>query len=99
MTKLVIAGAFYYDEEDDMIIVPHYTGEYSIVDCDRYVNMKILKEMYNDRYIKQVKDNPIELRDKKYYDAEYSPISIRDTWELLSDLSKLRHQEENYDFD
>jgi hypothetical protein len=60
--------------------------------------MNNLKERYNKSYIKEVKDNPIELRDKKYYDAEYSPQQVGD-WELLSDLSKLRHQEESYDFD
>lgn len=98
MSKLVIAGAFYYDEEDDIILIPHYTGEYSIVDCDRYVTMSNLKERYDKSYIKNVKDNPIELRGKKYYDAEYSPQTVED-WELLSDLSKLRHQEENYNFD
>ena len=95
--KLVIRGAYYYDKESDTIIIPHYTGEYSIVDCDEYATMEYLEGKYNQNYIDQVKDDPIEYDGKKYYNAEYSPFSIGD-WELLSDLSELAHLEENFDF-
>ena len=97
MNRLVIKGAFYYDKENDVILIPHFTGEYGIVDCYRLFRMEELKQRYNDDYINKVKDNPIEFDGNKYYDGEYSPKDVGD-WELLSDLSNLEHIEESYDF-
>jgi len=96
--KLVIAGAFYYDEENDTLLSPHYTGEFTVVDCSQYQRMDEIKERYDESYINQIKDNPIEYNGNKYYDAEYSPCVV-DDWKLLSDLSNLSYLEENYDFD
>lgn len=31
MTTLVIAGAYYKIEDKDVVVCPHYTGEFSIV--------------------------------------------------------------------
>lgn len=95
--KLVIKGVFYYDRESDTILVPHFTGEYSVVDCDRYLTMDELKDRYDENYINQVKDNPMHFEGKDYYDAEYSPYDVGD-WELLSDLSELSFMEENFDW-
>ena len=39
--KTVIAGAVYKREND--LVIPHQTGEFSIVDCDNYVTMEELK--------------------------------------------------------
>ena len=95
--KFVVAGAYYYDRADETIISPHYTGEFFMVDCDEYVRMEELKGRYDESYINQVKDNPIEFEGEKYYDAEYNPFNVGD-WELISDLSELRHLEENFDW-
>lgn len=95
--KLVIKGAYYYDKDSDIILVPHFTGEFRIVDCDIFMTMEDLKDSYDESYINDVKDNPIEYDGKNYYNAEYSPQSV-DEWELLSDLSELAHLEENFDF-
>ncbi len=95
--KLVIKGAYYYDKDSDTILIPHYTGEYAIVDCDGFMTMEDLKDIYDESYVDKVKDTSIEYDGTKYYDAEYNPRDVGD-WELLSDLSKLEHQEESYDF-
>ena len=97
MIKLVIKGAYYYDRNADIILVPHFTGEFFAVDCDKFVTMKELKNIYDDNYIDQVKDNPIEFEDNFYYDAEYKTFNVGD-WELLSNLSELFHNEINYDW-
>jgi hypothetical protein len=95
---LVIKGAYYFDRGNDTILVPHFTGDFWIVDCDKYVNMERLQEIYDDSYIDGVRDNCIEFEGEKYYHAEYSPYNVDKDWELLSDLSELEHLEEDYDF-
>ena len=96
--KLVIKGAYYYNRETDEIIVPHYTGEYNIVDCDEYIQMNELKGIYDKSYIDGVRNRPIIFEEKQYYSAEYSPKYVDDYWELLSDLSELSFIEENFDW-
>lgn len=96
--KQVIKGAYYYDRESKTLLVPHYTGEYSMVDCDSFNTMDELKEQYDQSYIDSVKDDPIEFEGESYYSTEYNPFNIDDDWELLSDLSELSFQEENFDF-
>ena len=93
--KLVIAGALYFDGE--MLLVPHYTGEFVVVDCDRYMSLEDLKDIYNELFIEEAMESPVSYNNKKYYPAEYGPFNVKD-WELLSDLSDLNHLEENYDF-
>ena len=95
--KLVIRGAHYYDRESKTILIPHFTGEFTIVDCTRFEKMEDLKDKYDDTYIDQVKNDPIEFEGEQYYNAEYSPQTIGD-WELLSDLSDLEYLEQNYDW-
>lgn len=91
--KTVIAGAVYKREND--LVIPHQTGEFSIVDCDNYVTIEELKEDYDEEYIKEVEDNYIEYEGVKYYYAEWSPEYVTDDWELLSDISELRLTEIN----
>ena len=79
--KTVIAGAVYKREND--LVIPHQTGEFSIVDCDNYVTMEELKADYDEDYIKEVEDNYIEYRGVKYYYAEWSPEHVTDDWYLL----------------
>lgn len=89
--KLVIKGAQYLVQGE--ILVPHYTGEYSEVDCTRYLTKKDFLETYEKKYFKEWKDDFIEHEGVKYYYAEYSPYYIDEGWELLSDLSELSYQE------
>ena len=96
--KLVIAGAYYYDRNNEVILIPHYTGEYYVVDCYRYMKMEELKERYDENYIKDVLDDTIEFDGELFYNAEYSPQNVNDSWELLSDLSSLNHIEEYFSF-
>ena len=95
--KTVIRGAYYYDKEADVILIPHFTGEFWMVDCDEFTTMEDLEGRYDENYINEIKDNPIYLDGKKYFSAEYSPFTIGD-WELLSDISELFHMEEYFDF-
>jgi hypothetical protein len=81
--KTVIKGAVYKREND--LVIPHQTGEFSIVDCDNYVTMEELKQDYDEDYIKEVEDNYIEYRGVKYYYAEWSPEHVTDDWYLLSE--------------
>lgn len=81
--KTVIKGAVYKREND--LVIPHQTGEFSIVDCDNYVTMEELKADYDEEYIKEVEDNYIEYRGVKYYYAEWSPEHVTDDWYLLSE--------------
>lgn len=90
--KLVIAGAKYYSEKNNAIVIPRFTGEYYAVDCDRFLTKKEIIERYNERFFKTVKDNYIEYDGEKYYPAEWSPFWV-DDFDLISNLSELRHQE------
>ena len=96
MIALVIAGAYYKIEDKDVVISPHYTGEFSIVDCNRYLNKEDFLDAYEEKYLNE--EDFIEVGGKKYYYAEYTSFSVDENWTLLSDLSKLRHIEEDYDF-
>lgn len=91
MRRLVIAGAKYY--YGDMIVIPHFTGEFSAVDCDRYLNKGELKEYYSKDFIEENKEDFIEHEGEKYYYAEYSPFHVSEEWDLISDLSDLRFEE------
>jgi len=95
--KLVIKGAIYYDREAKTILIPHFTGEYVIVDCTQYILLDNLKDKYDESFILDNQSDPIEFEDETYYYAEYSPWNI-DDWELLSDLSELHHIEEEFNF-
>lgn len=95
--KLVIKGAYYYDRDSETILIPHFTGEFSIVDCSTYEKIDSLKCKYDKNYINEVKENSINFENENYYSTEFSPYHIGD-WELLSDLSQLEHLEENFDF-
>lgn len=95
--RLVVRGAYYYNPDDDAIYIPHYTGEYYAVDCDRYLTKKDLSSRYDKKWFKEHKEEYEVYNDIKYYYAEYAPI-CPDNFELLSDLSDLCHQEEKYDW-
>jgi hypothetical protein len=98
MKTLVISGAYYYDKEMNAILIPHFTGEYAMVDCDIYLTKKDILEQYEKHFWIDNKKNFVEYEGVKYYYAEYSPVSVDEDWILLSDLSELRHEEENFNF-
>ena len=95
-TQLVIKGAYY--QAGDEILVPHFTGEYFIVDCNRFMQKREWKETFSKQFRDENKDNFVEVDGTKYYYAEYSPMNINDDWVLLSDLSDIEHIEEKFDF-
>ena len=96
--RLVVAGAYY--KAGDRILVPHYTGEFRAVDCDVFLEKYDLPKYYNETEIENLIENEsyIEVKGIKYYYATYEPYNIDEEWELLSDLSKLEHIEEDFDF-
>ena len=95
-TNLVIKGAIY--QVGDEILVPHFTGEYIMVDCTRYMKKSDLLDIYDKSFFKDNKENFVIVDGEKYYYAEYSPFNVGDDWLLLSDLSEIEHMEENFDF-
>lgn len=95
-TQLVIKGAYYLS--GDNVLIPHFTGEYIMVDCDRFMQKKEWKETYSKQFRDENKDNFVEVDGTKYYYAEYSPMNIDEDWILLSDLSEIKHIEEDFNF-
>ncbi len=95
--KTVIKGAYYYDRDSDTILIPHFTGEFVIVDCSSYEQMSEIEDNYNQDYIDTVKGNSIEFEGEEYYSTEWSPYNVGD-WELLSDIGELEHIEDDFDF-
>ena len=95
--KTVIKGAYYFDRDNNKILIPHFTGEFWIVDCTEFKTVDDLKANYDDKYIESVIDSPIELEGEEYYYAESSPCDVGE-WELLSDISNIEHIEEDEDF-
>jgi len=97
MNHLVIQGAFYI--KGDIVLVPHFTGEYSIVDCDEYKTKKQIKSEYSKEDYKRITQESYCTYDgETYYSTgDYSPYGT-EGMELLSDLSKLSHIENDYNF-
>lgn len=95
-SNLVIAGAKYYDNGE--IYRPHFTGEYSLVDADRYIT----EEAFIEEFGKEEFDNAEENGDKVYHNGEwYYNTENYIVWstdsediELVSDLANLRFTEE-----
>ena len=82
---LVIAGAFYFNEEENKVLVPSYTGEYEIVDCEEYLTEEKIIEDYDkpiaDRLLA---NNPVTVRGEQYYSINYQrPHYVTESWELL----------------
>src|SRR6056297_306400 len=97
MLQMIIRGAYYYDKDLDYILVPHFTGKFSIVDCTRYIPYQEFKDSYYKSFIEKNKEDYIEFNGSKYYYGEYEPFTVKN-WKTLSDLSELEHLEEKFDF-
>lgn len=92
---LVIKGAWYFNGNE--LVIPHFTGEFFIVDCDCYLSKIELKEIYDDDFVTVAMESPIEYKSTTYYPAEYNAV-YTENFDLLSDLSNLAHNEEEYNF-
>lgn len=96
MKNLVIKGAYYFT--GDMIVCPLMTGQFYIVDCHTFETKSDLLDKYDQKYFKEVKAEAIEKDGVKYYPTEWGPVTVSEDWELLSDLSDLSHEENDFDF-
>ena len=84
---LIIKGALY--QWDDTLLIPHYTGDFYIVDADRYLTKEeALERDYSHEFLKDT--DTLELGGVTYYGCEYGVYNVNDNWELISDLSELR---------
>ena len=87
--KLVIKGAYYFNREADMIVVPLFTGEFDIVNCATHIRLEELEELYDKKHVDSVIEFPMEFKSNNYYKAECSRVIAVDSLELLSNLSEL----------
>jgi len=89
MLPLIIKGAIYTDGET--LLRPHYSGNFSMVDCTEFKTKKEIKANYSKEIAKNFTQNtPIIYNGEKYFKCEYSPYGTNDL-ELLSDLSNLEY--------
>lgn len=88
--SLVIAGAFYLC--GDTVLVPHYTGDWSIVDCHTYETEKDVRDQYGPELARDFIEygQSVTVRGEQYYLTEWGPFHVTDEWGLLSDLSELK---------
>lgn len=91
---LVIAQAVYSHKDD--LAIPHFTGEFNMVDCTLYMRKKRLKTLYDKEKIEIFLENTYLIYDDiKYYATETYLIDT-DKLYLESDLSKLVHNNEEF---
>lgn len=94
MTTLIIKGAIYKD--GDEILRPHYTGEFTAVECDEYKTREEIKANYSANFYREATGKDAEVithEGVKYYRCEWGPRHTED-FELLSDLSNLEYFDE-----
>ena len=85
--KTVIKGAMYFDGQT--LLRPHFTGEFSMVDCTTYER----KEEINAKYSNDIADlfltvPPFVYDGTEYYQTEYS-VFYTDEMTLISDISSI----------
>jgi hypothetical protein len=54
-TNLIIKGAYYYSSFLDAILIPHFTGVFFMVDCDRYLTKKEIICRFGKKYFDENK--------------------------------------------
>jgi hypothetical protein len=47
----IIKGCLYFS--GDMILRPHYSGQFSMVDCEEYLTKEELKDRYDKEHVKE----------------------------------------------
>ena len=77
-----------YISKDNILYIPHYSWDFWACDCDRYLLLDQLKDIYSDDFIRDNEYNYIEYNDILYYYAEYEPVVTKD-FELISDIFDL----------
>ncbi|MRM84287.1 hypothetical protein [Riemerella anatipestifer] len=88
-TRLVIAGAVFYDLLEDRIAIPNITGEFVITECNTFYKKEDYIKFYGKTRFKKNKDNFIEKEGEKYYSSEDIEIIPNINLKLLSDLTTL----------
>jgi len=92
----IIKGALYFDE--DIILRPHYSGDFNTVDCDQYKTEEQIRSEYSEEHVKEfLSEYCITHEGIKYYPAEWGPYHT-EKFELLSDLDSLEFWDEETEF-
>ena len=93
---LIIKGGIYTN--GDMLLKPHFSGYFFMVDCTEYKTKKDIKSEYDKETAKDfLSEEPFTYEGVKYWECEYSPHGT-EKMELLSDVSKLEIINDEYDF-
>ena len=103
MSYLIIAGA-YFKTDENTIVMPYYSGQYSFVECDVYLTQEKLLQKYDLSWFKKnyttLKDFSLHIdRDVFYLSASQELCKITQDWDLLSDISNYHHVEDYTFFD
>jgi len=96
--KQIIKGAIYTD--GDELLRPHYSGNFSAVDCTEYKTKDQIKSEYSKEYHKKFSGKDcffLTYEGIKYFECEYGPFNT-DGMDLLSDLSELEYFDESTEF-
>lgn len=87
--RLVIAGAVFYDNVNDKIVVPNRTGEFIASECNTYYKKNDYIKKYGKKAFEENKECFIEDEGSIYYWADDREIVSHCNLELVSDLSNL----------
>ena len=95
--KTIIKGAIYTN--GDCLLRPHFSGNFSIVDCTQYLPKAEIKSNYSKEfYLDCIKNNlKLTYEGKDFYECEYSPYCT-DNFELLSEISEIDFFDEETEF-
>jgi uncharacterized protein YwgA len=96
--KTIIKGAIYEINNGETLLRPHYSGNFSVVDCTEYKQKKQIKEDYNAYHANRFLSGfYLTYEGNKYYECEYSPRCTDDMY-LLSDIDKINYWDEETEF-
>ena len=94
--KQIIKGAIYTN--GDVLLRPHYSGYFSVVDCTEYKRKEQIREEYSKEHAKEMLSNfCLTYEEHKYFECKFSPYNTADM-ECLSDLSEIEFYDEETDF-
>lgn len=93
---LIIQGAVY--KSGNVLLRPHYSGEFNLVDCTEYKTKKEILKNYDKKYATEFLDGFYLTHEGiHYYECNYYPHNTND-FELLSDLSQIKFYDNETDF-
>lgn len=97
MIKSIVKWAIYTD--GDCLLRPHYSWDFSMVDCTEYKTKKQIKSYwYSPDIVKRFLDGVcLEYEGEKYYECEFSPYHT-ENMELLSNLPEFEYYDDNTEF-